>query len=103
MTRYRVSRFVSKIEYDDTVVLCHGPAMQRVTVARDLGDALELFRAGATIDDLAEACDSADTANRLAQLFLRHALVVPDGTDEDALWVERLGLARPAPAGRPAF
>ncbi|HEY0991721.1 MAG TPA: HAD-IIIC family phosphatase, partial [Kofleriaceae bacterium] len=102
MTRFRVSRFVSSLEHGGTVVLCHGPSMQRLTVTRDLADALELFRDGASIDELAEACDSADTANRLAQLFLRHALLVPDGTDEDALWVERLGLAGPG-APRPAF
>jgi len=102
MTRFRVSRFVSSLEHGGTVVLCHGPSMQRLTVARDLADALELFRDGASIDELAEACDSADTANRLAQLFLRHALLVPDGTDEDALWVERLGLAGPG-APRSAF
>jgi FkbH-like protein len=103
MTGYHVSRFVSKIEYHDTVVLCHGPAMQRLTVTRELGDALELFRTGASLDELAEACGDADTAARLVQLFVRHALIVPDGTDEDALWVARLGLAVPAPAARPAF
>jgi FkbH-like protein len=93
MTRYRVSRFVTSLARDDQVLLCHGPSMQRITVAPDLAEALELFRDGGSIDDLAEACGDEIAARHLVELFARHALLIPEDIDEDALWAERLGLA----------
>ncbi len=92
MTRYRVSRFVTRLACNDQVLLCHGPSMQRLTVTADLAEALELFRDGASLDDLTDACGDATTGRHLLELFARHALLVAEDLDEDAVWAERLGL-----------